>query len=121
MIDKVVPLVRIINALIVEARHGPRQWPLENVTYRGIGLPEAERCFFTKDKIYRVPMFLATSFKRGTAELFMKRMSKGGNKPTLFIFKFDPVKRCMHANYLGDVTAVSGEEEFLLPPYAGFK
>jgi len=123
MIDKVVPIVRMINELIVTVARGGEisKWPSGDKTYRGIGLPEAERSWFTEGKIYRVPMFLATSFQQDTAQSFMRRMSNSVNKPTLFIFNFDPEDKCKHANYLGDVTAVKGEDEFLLPPYSGFQ
>jgi len=118
MVEKVVPLVHIINSLAVTREGAAQKWPYSNMTYRGIGMPESARDFFTLGKIYRVPMFLATSFQTEDALTYSLGMAKGLNKPTLFIFKFDPVLRCTHAAYVGDYVR---EDELLLPPYSGFQ
>ena len=40
--------------------------------WRGGGFPEKHREFFTKGKVFRAPSYVATSFKRGTAEQFCR-------------------------------------------------
>merc|ERR1711939_98255 len=46
------------------AVHRPIRWPEGNQTFRGGGLPPLHRHFFVVGKMYRAPMFLATSFER---------------------------------------------------------
>merc|ERR1712187_362922 len=122
-VDKVVPVVRIINALIVTNQRIPDlvTWPPDNTTYRGIGMPMWARGFFTLGKVYRVPMFLATSFQRHTAETFMRITSSGDHRPTMFLFHFDPLYKCRHVNFLEHAPSIKVEAEFLMPPYSGFQ
>jgi len=95
-------------------------WPNDNRVYRGGALPEKCIDFFRIGLSYRVPMFLATSKDRLMAEKFSKFRSQTYQHPAvLFVFYFDPVEKCSHANYIK--ASQFSEEEFLFVPYSGFK
>ena len=68
-----------------------------------------------------VRRFFATSWRQHTAEEFMARRSNPNvNEPVLLVVLFSPTGRCMHVNFLEQVTAARGENEFLFPPYSIF-
>merc|ERR1712232_14172 len=63
-------------------------WPVNNETYRGIGMPEQHFEFFKVGVKYRVPMYVATSTEKVVAERFMRRNIGDGRLPVLFTFEF---------------------------------
>lgn len=77
--------------------------------------------FFTTGKRYRAPMYLATSTSKKVAENFIRINTGAGKLAILFTVKFDPVLRCDHVNYIGKVSAVTAESEYLMPPYSAFE
>ena len=71
---------------------------------------------------FRTKMFLATSFMREIPmENFLPTVPSN-LCAVLFTIKIDPIKKCMHANYLDNPmhTKVGVEREFLYPPYSAF-
>ncbi len=69
-----VVIVRAINALCIVGRKSSLlKFPPDNVSHRGGALPPKYHDFFTKGKMYRVPMYLATSFRRDKAYEFWCR------------------------------------------------
>jgi len=117
-----VLLCRALAGLIVTRRKDAAalRWPDDMVTHRGTSMPREAVNFFTKDLTYRVPMFLATSFRFQTAISFMQR-SPDGMVPVHFKCYLDPDLKCDHALYIENFTLVAGEEEFLYAPYSSFK
>ena len=97
-----------------------REWPVNNVTFRGTSMPADQVAFFEKGRVYRCPMMLATSFSRAPADFFL-RMAPPDRTPVLFRFWLDPDDRCDHALYIEALTTVSGEEEFLYTAYSAFR
>ena len=97
-----------------------REWPVDNVTFRGTSMPADQVTFFTQDLVYRSPMMLATSFSRDRAAYFLGR-APADRTPVLFRFWLDPDDRCDHALYIERLTTVSGEEEFLYTAYSAFR
>ena len=90
------------------------------MTFRGGGLPDEHRSFFTVGKKYRTTRFVATSFRRSVAERFVsRRPDPAVNKAILWTVRFHRTDRCMHVNYLQDLSALD-ESEFLFPPYSVF-
>mmetsp|Transcript_15818 Transcript_15818/g.42711 ORF Transcript_15818/g.42711 Transcript_15818/m.42711 type:complete len:141 (-) Transcript_15818:923-1345(-) len=58
------PVVRAINTLCVGRDQASKGlWPSDGICFRGGALPDKHLSFFTVGKKYRVPGFLATSFK----------------------------------------------------------
>ena len=96
----------------------PGRVHIANVTFRGGGLPDEHRSFFTVGKKYRTTRFVATSFRRSVAERFVsRRPDPAVNKAILWTVRFHPTGRCMHVNYLQDLSALD-ESELLFPPYS---
>eukprot|EP00438_Fugacium_kawagutii_P002832 Skav214118 [mRNA] locus=scaffold1185:476168:477265:- [translate_table: standard] len=114
-----MPLVRAMNSFLVTRGKEPSEWPPENVTYRGAGIPNQHMDFFQKGLQYRSPMFLATSFDQDVAMDFA-RMHRKGKNMVIFHVHFDTDLRCNHVNYLKEATDVESEAEFLFPPYSAF-
>lgn len=115
-------LCRAINTLCVRrGQHGSVSWPPDMQTYRGGGLPNVHRLFFTVGKRYRAPMYLATSFDVGKAHEFAEGAQSRGEPPIVWTFKLDPVLKCNHANLIERKTLVQGEQEFLYAPYSVFE
>merc|ERR1711972_1308838 len=81
LIEAVVPVCRLLNRLIVTRGKmtTPIPWPADYRTYRGLGMPEEYFDFFEVGKIYRAPMYVATSSDQKVAKRFMARNS-GGKK-----------------------------------------
>ena len=76
---------------------------------------------------YRVPGFLATSFQKDKANVFVLRAVMHQHLPgVMWVVHLDPKGatdykyRCLHVNYV-DNSNVKGEEEFLFAPYSAFK
>jgi hypothetical protein len=120
-------IVRAINTLLITRRGdlGMVKFPPNGITYRGGGLPDAHRSFFTAGKKYRVPGFLATSFSQKVAEDFMMYADGRGEPCVLWIVHVHPdgehskARRCMHVNFV-ERSNVQGEDEYLFAPYAPF-
>ena len=96
-----------------------------DVCWRGGGFMDnaKTRAFFSKGQAYRVPQFLATSFKVTVAEEFLGRARMGGavSARVLWKVKLDPAKRCQHVNLLTpEKTHVQGENEFLFAAFSAF-
>jgi hypothetical protein len=122
LIDKVVPVCRIMNKLVVNRMTmSSVPWPEDSQTYRGLGMPEEYFDFFTEGTVYRVNRFIASSLRRAVAEDFMRLNATGGKSAVVFTIKFNPQLKCSHVNYLQNISLVKGEDEYLLPPYSGFK
>ena len=113
LIKFVAPVCRVISHLSLSRMvlsQGP--FPQDSCTYRGAVLPEEHRSFFTAGKSYRVPGYLATSFKRSQAEMFMQRAHQqtcdAGTPHPRVLWKIrvdpsgrdNPARRCKHASYV---------------------
>lgn len=64
LLSLAMPLIRALNQLCNSMRHNaapPVLWPTNNVLYRGGGLPDEHKKFFTVGKMYRCAAFTATS------------------------------------------------------------
>ena len=105
--------------------------------------------------MYRVPMYLATSADDDVADEFLCRLKLPSGsqqpphqEPVMWVFHFDPVKRCKNINFIDKArnshvmpspwllpsitdpasarspeqtdNTRSGENEFLFPPYSTF-
>lgn len=116
-----LPVIRSICEQLNSREQPPDKFPSSNLTYRGVGMPDAHRRFFKANRIYRANMFSATSFSNATALKFARSNTAADRDATLFILNFDPVKKCKHVNYLESITDSTGEDEFLLVPYSGLK
>ncbi len=119
--------VRAINILLVIRRekHENIRFPMNGLVYRGGGLGDAHKGFYTVGKSFRVAGFLATSFQRKTADFFMEGADRRNEPCVLWVIKVDPrgldsvVHRCKHVSYVEN-TNVKGEEEYLFAPYSPF-
>lgn len=128
VMEHAVVLCRAMNTLIVTnlGRVGAMQadggtcWPADFVTHRGTSMPLEELQFFKEGRVYRAPMFLATSFDESTATDFM-RNTPAERVPVHFKFLLDRNSKCDHALYLEHYTLVRGEKELLYVPYSAFK
>jgi hypothetical protein len=127
-------VVRGINSLCVMRRHSSMlMFPPGGVSYRGGGLPLQHvknvpgfpPPFYIPGKKYRVPMFLATSFKLYVAQNFSFMAAQQGHSPVIWTIKVDPrgelelLYRCKHVNQVAK-SNVDGESEFLYAPYSVF-
>ena len=96
-----------------------------NTTYRGGGLPVKYIPFYQalagKDRLYRIPGLLATSFRKAKARGFMSR-AKDDPKVLWTIKLKDPddYGYCKHVSFL-EKTAFNSEKEFLFSAYSCFK
>merc|ERR1712232_1454267 len=104
--DAVVPVVRVINSLIVSdiprmlAAAADSGVPFPTETFRGVTMPAEEFDFFTPEKMYRVPMFLATTTRKNVAESFIRENLKNGLAAVYFTLTFDPILRCSHVRHI---------------------
>jgi hypothetical protein len=91
------------------------------VCWRGAGFPLEHRDFFTVDKKYRAPMFVASSFELDKATEFCYRAQCYGHEPILWKIlvsprgEAEPDARCKNVGYVQH-TNVQGEDEFLFAP-----
>jgi hypothetical protein len=117
-------IVRGINCLTVmrEVEGLPVNWPIDFKLYRGGGLPYQHSFFFTVGKMYRVPMFLATSTDWALCQrtFCYRAEALSGQPPVLYVVQIHPQWRCVHVNYVTR-THCSGEREFLFVPYSVFE
>lgn len=101
-----------------------QKFPPDGVVYRGGGFNNQYQDFFVVGKQYRVPGFLATSFKRKTAIEFITRV-RGKTARVLWHISVDPrgrddpLFRCKHAVLLTQ-THVKDEMEYLFTAYSTF-
>eukprot|EP00435_Cladocopium_sp_Y103_P024129 s4176_g5.t2 len=116
-----LPLARAINKVLVTRGHAANDWPAENISYRGSGIPREQLKFFEENQEYRCPMYLATSFDRKIAMQFASRNANTEKDMAIFHVHYDENRGCKHVNYLKSVSAVPSEAEFLFPPYSAFK
>jgi ubiquitin len=119
-------LVRAINALCIVRRDPSKQiFPPEMRTFRGGELPLKHVPFYAVGKQFRVPGFLASSFKEEVAYRFLYMKFAEGKTPVKWIIELDPRGRaslqfrCKHVNFCEN-SDVPGEEEFLFAPYSVF-
>ena len=67
LLAEAMPLIRVINKLCVVRGERPEallRIPPGNRSFRGAGIPDAHLGFYVPGVKYRVPGYLATSFKR---------------------------------------------------------
>mmetsp|Transcript_49258 Transcript_49258/g.87957 ORF Transcript_49258/g.87957 Transcript_49258/m.87957 type:complete len:717 (-) Transcript_49258:809-2959(-) len=120
-------IARAINQLCVIHRPpGGFSFPPGGVCWRGGGLPNAHRPFYVPNKKYRVPSFLATSFREDTAFEFLYRAHHQNKWPAVkWVIELDPRGekefryRCKHVDLLRRAN-LEGEEEYLFAPYSVF-
>ena len=120
-----VVVTRTINEKLVSRLEGTGvgDYPAKGVVFRGGGLPDEHRWFFQEGRKYRVPNFLATSFKENRAKQFLR--GTGPHPPVLWRVmvdekgKDDPTRRCRHVSFLRK-SHVQSEKEFLFAPYSVF-
>ena len=109
MLVHAMVLILAINKLCVV--RGARsdaalKFPDHGITYRGGALPDEHQAFFTAGKKYRVPGFLATSFRESVAERFIY-MAYADDSPCIkWVVHVDErgaadfKYRCKHVNYV---------------------
>jgi colicin import membrane protein len=122
-------IARALNMNLVAGRTSGVVFPSDGKCWRGGGLNEAHRDFFTVGKKYRVPGFLATSLRQTVTNNFMFRAEAAGSPPVQWCIQLDMradpqgenslVHRCKHVNLLR-VTHVPGEEEYLFSAFSVF-
>merc|ERR1719329_302625 len=101
---------------------GEKQWTL----FRGTRITQDALQWyeqaFSNQTIYRAPIAIATT-RKGTLSIdFMTEKSYPRDAlMAQWVFHIDPRQKCVHINCLEPVTLLSGEEEFLLPPYSSFR
>jgi hypothetical protein len=116
----VAAITRAINLLLVGMSRLSMA-PASNVVYRGGGLPDQFRSFFTPGKKYRAPMFVATSVNRTLClKTFCRRAQNAtGHPPALWVIAIDEREGCKHVNYI-HTTECLEELEYLFSPYSVF-
>ena len=117
-----------------------RNWPANNRTFRGGGLPLRHRSFFAPGVQYRAPAFVATSFDRSTAKGFASQVSgdeqvpAGSSRALLWRSLIAAFIRCsagavdvpfrpsmaVFARQLHRRRLVDEEREFLFAPFSAF-
>ena len=119
-------LTRGINALCLEGRTAaPLQFPAAGQVFRGSSFDDTHRDFFTVGRSYRVPGFLATSFRESKAMEFARTAEAWGRQAVMWIVRVDPdgehdqTKRCKHVNFVTH-SLVGGEAEYLFTAYSIF-
>lgn len=122
MLDAAV-LIRAMGMLVVCDRgvgNRGRKWPEDLVSHRGTSMPREEVEFFRQGLLYRVPMFLATSFLESKATEFMRR-APAGRAVVHFKLILHPELKCDHALYIENLTLLKNEKELLYMPYSAFR
>jgi hypothetical protein len=123
-------IARALRSNLVVARAtGVAPFPPNGGCWRGGGFNEAHRDFFTVGKQYRVPAFLATSFRQSVTNGFMWNAECAGHSVVQWEVQVDPTadsqgdnmpqNLCKHVNLLR-VTHVPGEEEYLFAAFSAF-
>eukprot|EP01126_Amoeba_proteus_P040836 TRINITY_DN437_c0_g1_i27.p1 TRINITY_DN437_c0_g1~~TRINITY_DN437_c0_g1_i27.p1 ORF type:complete len:405 (-),score=70.09 TRINITY_DN437_c0_g1_i27:57-1271(-) len=116
IMESVAYIARGINdSYVVPAQSRFDQQPEQQTLYlyRVSTVPKNERNFFQVDKVYRCPMFLATSRKSNVAEAFTQRAEAIG--ATRFIISNTAL---FHGHRTLSTTY---EKEHLFPPYSVFQ
>ncbi len=122
--DLMIPLAVITRAINQVCLFKTDAFPEEGVCWRGGGIMASTRDFFVRNRHYRVPGFLATSFSIQIAKKFMMGAAKRGEEPILWTVRLDErgeterKYRCLHVNLLN--AHEYGEQEFLFVPYSTF-
>ena len=112
-------LTRAINMLCVTAGKKVGA-PDTNLCYRGGGFDDSHRKFYRQGVKYRQPAFLATSFSKDVASIFLGRAGQGMAK-VLWLIRIHPVKKCVHVNLVRRrVAGLGSEQEYLFAPYSVF-
>ena len=106
-------LARGINTMCVRVPPQP-PFPPGDVCYRGGGFDTQYCPFFVPQRHFRVPSYFATSFSKATAQEFLRRSTMDAK--VLWIVRLDPIRHCMHVNYVAN-TNVAGEQEYHLRSY----
>jgi len=121
--QNVVKYCRSLNSLLVNRRSdkawNEKKWPDDNKLYRGGGFPDHHKSFFQEGKMFRVPMFLATSEDKKVSTRFCEMAYDKGFSPVRWTLHLDKEHKCKHVCYV-DRTNVPGESEFLFVPYSCF-
>jgi hypothetical protein len=120
-------VVAAMNTLLLSRRGDIKmlRFPPNGVTYRGGGLRDEYKSFFTPGKVFRVAGFLASSFLLEKADEFMCFADARGEPCVMWELRVDPEgerlvsRTCKHVNYVAR-TKVPGEEEYLFAPYSPF-
>ena len=118
----ILSIIRGINRLSVNRDVGTHvvPWPASNTLYRGGSLPNHHKPFFTTGKMYRVPMYLATSADQNISQQgFCYQAEVDGLPPVLYNIYIHPQLKCKHVNF---VNRRHGHEEweYLFVPYSVF-
>jgi len=96
------------------------------VSFRGGGFNDDFQNFFTVEKLYRCPGFLATSFEQHISEKFLRLQRASGLQTVLWTILLDGRgsedhhHRCLHASFVAK-SHLGGEKEFLFSPYSVFQ
>ena len=109
-------IVKALNQHLI-TRHQPRAVDDNMLLYRGAGLPDVHRSFFTVGKVFRVPMFMATSVNRKVAMRFSYNAHTSDCPAVLWTIRFP--EDCYHMNLLS-VSEKPHEQEYLFTPYSVF-
>jgi len=133
----VVMFARMVNTMLVTQRSSvagnieskrSSGFPPKGTTWRGTGFDDTHKPFFDQHMSsglpFRIPGFLATSFKKSMAEYFI-RIQPPGMQTVLWRILVDPQgrndlnRRCQHVAFVAK-THVRGEQEYLFTPYSVF-
>eukprot|EP00669_Euglena_mutabilis_P013459 TRINITY_DN842_c0_g1_i2.p2 TRINITY_DN842_c0_g1~~TRINITY_DN842_c0_g1_i2.p2 ORF type:complete len:300 (+),score=111.86 TRINITY_DN842_c0_g1_i2:473-1372(+) len=116
----VAAFTRAMNLLLVGLSRTSMA-PASNVVYRGGGLPDAHRSFFTPGTKYRSPMFGATSVDRDLSlKTFCRRAQMNQrHPPVLWVIRLDEREGCKHVNHIHNTECME-EQEYLFSPYSVF-
>ena len=107
-------------------------FPPRGETFRGGGFDNAHQDFFTVDKQFRQPCFLATSFSQQKAEEFLFNNSTAYERQgVLWVVRVNPAgehdvtQRCKHVNFVAhshvrDDAGNPSEQEYLFSAYSIF-
>eukprot|EP01045_Picozoa_sp_COSAG04_P016512 COSAG04_NODE_1384_length_6988_cov_5.001161_1_plen_1277_part_00 len=117
--SQLAKVARGINKLCVSVPPNP-PFPPDDTCYRGGGFDDRYRGFFAPGQRFRQPAYLATSFSRDKADLFIGRSDMP--KKVLWIVRIHPRDRCRHVNLVTKrVPGLENEQEYLFAPYSVFK
>ena len=122
MVKPLATLTRAINLLCVTVGKSSERTnvPTTNLCFRGGGFDERHRDFFKENTKFRQPAYLATSFSKDVAKIFMGRASKSQAK-VLWLVRIHPTRKCVHVNLVTKrVAGLGQEQEYLFAPYSVF-
>ena len=111
-------LTRAINALCVGGENVLQ--PTDCCCFRGGGFDQQFAGFFCPGREFRQPAFLASSFRREVADMFIRRSDLPSR--VLWRIYIDPVEQCRHVNLVQKrVPGLANEHEYLFAPYSAFR